>query len=69
MSRVLTVEGVITLDDNSQSEFSISLGTPKEWRWHQWGATTPRRGQTVSVVEVLQQALIDLDNEPEDEVT
>ena len=53
--RVREIRGTIVLADGSTSEFAI--GT--DFGWQQWGADTPRLGQTVDVVEGMAQGLMD----------
>lgn len=54
--RVVYIKGTIALTDGSTSEFLITAeGT------QQWGADTPRLGESVEVVEALTEALIERD--------
>ena len=47
-----TITGTITLDDESESHFSIG-----EYGWQQWGANTERLGRTVDILDAMTRAL------------
>lgn len=46
------IEGTITLDDGSTSQFSIGSNS-----WSQWGAPTERLGKTVDIIEAMAEGL------------
>ena len=52
--RVQTIEGVVTLEDGSTSEFVIG----EDGGWQQWGARRERLGETVKVLEEIATALL-----------
>lgn len=52
---VVYVEGKVVLEDGSESQFSINREG-----WEQWGASTERLIQSVTVVGAMAEALTDM---------
>ena len=52
--RVKMIEGVVTLEDGTKSEFVIGA----DGGWQQWGARRERLGETVKVLEEISTALL-----------
>lgn len=63
----MRIEGTITLDDGSTSEFSLDL----EYGWQQFGASPERLGRTVTLMDALESAMFDVraEYESDDEAT
>ena len=47
--KLSSIEGIITLEDGSESKFRIGSG----FGWSQWGASMERLGLSVDIVDAL----------------